>query len=442
MAVIAINAAMFFVEMSAGFWGGSQALKADALDFAGDTTTYALSLAVIGASLRVRSMAALIKGASLALMTLFVLTTTVAAAFGEASPAAPIMSGVGLAALAANVASVLILLRWRDGDSNIRSVWLCSRNDAIGNIGVIAAGGAVWITGSFWPDLIVAALLATLFLKSSAAITSQALKEINAATNRPANSHTPPLGHAFLTPLYDFAIRWLTRERYWHQAFIADIAPKRGEKIIDVGSGTGSLVVAIHAISPETTYIGIDPDEEAVRRARAKAARINTLAKFEVGYFSAGDPLFAEPPDKIVCSLVLHQVPVAEKYRIAREIFNSLKPGGSVHIADYGLQSGLQRKLFRMTVQALDGVENTQPNADGILPSVLSEAGFTDVVEAETISTLTGSISIFRASKPTKPKQGLKDETRDETNDTARNSGADICSAELGVSKTISGICD
>lgn len=190
IAVIVINAAMFLVEMSAGFLGSSQALKADALDFAGDTATYALSLAVIGAALRTRATAALIKGASLGLMALFVLTTTIMSAFGDATPAAPVMSGIGLLALAANVASVFILLRWRDGDSNVRSVWLCSRNDAIGNVGVIAAGGAVWLTGSFWPDLIVAALLASLFIKSSVAITSQALREINAATNRPAHLHS------------------------------------------------------------------------------------------------------------------------------------------------------------------------------------------------------------------------------------------------------------
>ena len=187
IAVIAINATMFLVEMSAGYLGSSQALKADALDFAGDTATYALSLAVIGAALRTRATAALIKGASLGLMALFALTTTVASAFGDASPAVPVMSGIGLLALAANAASVFILIRWRDGDSNVRSVWLCSRNDAIGNVAVIAAGGAVWLTGSFWPDLFVAALLASLFMKSSVSITSQALREINAATNRPAH---------------------------------------------------------------------------------------------------------------------------------------------------------------------------------------------------------------------------------------------------------------
>ena len=96
IAVIAINAVMFLVEMSAGYLGSSQALKADALDFAGDTATYALSLAVIGAALRTRATAALIKGASLGLMALFVLTTTVASAFGDASPVAPVMSGIGV----------------------------------------------------------------------------------------------------------------------------------------------------------------------------------------------------------------------------------------------------------------------------------------------------------------------------------------------------------
>ena len=183
IAVIAINAAMFLVEMSAGFLGSSQALKADALDFAGDTATYALSFAVIGAALRTRATAALIKGASLGLMALFVLTTTVASAFGDASPVAPVMSGIGFAALAANVASVFILLRWRDGDSNVRSVWLCSRNDAIGNVAVIAAGGAVWLTGSFWPDLIVAALLASLFARSACSIIAQSMKERRASLN-------------------------------------------------------------------------------------------------------------------------------------------------------------------------------------------------------------------------------------------------------------------
>ena len=186
LAVIAINATMFFVEISAGYWGDSQALKADALDFAGDTATYAISLAVIGMSLYVRTTAALIKGVSLGLMALFILTTTVMTAFSGADPKAPVMSGIGLLALAANVTSLMILMHWRDGDSNIRSVWLCSRNDAIGNVAVIGAGAAVWVTGTFWPDLIIAALLAGLFTKSAVSIVLQALEERRTAAALPA----------------------------------------------------------------------------------------------------------------------------------------------------------------------------------------------------------------------------------------------------------------
>ena len=190
VAVIAINAVMFVIEMSAGVSSGSQALKADALDFAGDTATYALSLMVIGASVRTRAFASLFKGASLALIAIAILGMTALRVLDGSPPEASTMGLVGFMALAANAASVLILLRWRDGDSNVRSVWLCSRNDAIGNIGVILAGGLVALTGSAWPDLVVAILLASLFLKSASAITLQATRELKAdrATRSPVAS--------------------------------------------------------------------------------------------------------------------------------------------------------------------------------------------------------------------------------------------------------------
>ncbi|MCR9224372.1 MAG: cation diffusion facilitator family transporter [Hyphomonas sp.] len=178
IAVIAINAVMFVVEMTAGITSGSQALKADALDFAGDTATYALSLMVIGASVKTRARASLVKGASLALIALTILVMTGLRVLSGAPPEAGTMGIVGFLALTANLASVFILLRWRDGDSNVRSVWLCSRNDAIGNAGVIAAGGLVAVTGAAWPDLVVATLLAGLFLKSAIAITAQASREL------------------------------------------------------------------------------------------------------------------------------------------------------------------------------------------------------------------------------------------------------------------------
>ncbi len=175
--VIAINGAMFLLEMSAGAFARSQALKADALDFLADTVTYGLSLAVIGTSLRLRAVAALLKGASLTLMALWVLGSTAYHSLILALPRAEVMGSIAILALAANAASVLLLMRYKNGDANIRSVWLCSRNDAIGNVVVMAAALGVWGSHAAWPDLLVAALMASLFLTSSAQILRQAWQE-------------------------------------------------------------------------------------------------------------------------------------------------------------------------------------------------------------------------------------------------------------------------
>lgn len=175
--VIAINGGMFLVEMTAGAVAGSRALQADALDFLGDTVTYAISLLVIGMSVRVRTNAAMLKGVSLAGMGLWVLAATFYQVFVLETPRAEVMGVIGVMALAANVVSVLVLLRFKDGDANVRSVWLCSRNDAIGNVAVLIAAGAVWLTATPWPDLIVAAIMASLFLWSALQIIRQSLQE-------------------------------------------------------------------------------------------------------------------------------------------------------------------------------------------------------------------------------------------------------------------------
>ncbi len=175
--VIAINAAMFAVEMTAGQFARSQALQADALDFFADAVTYGISLAVIGASLKTRSMAAAAKGVSLFLMGLWVFGSTIWRVFQGGVPEAPVMGVIGFLALAANVASVLLLMSYKDGDANVRSVWLCSRNDAIGNVIVMIAAVGVWGTDTAWPDLIVAGIMAGLFLSSSVQILSQSLAE-------------------------------------------------------------------------------------------------------------------------------------------------------------------------------------------------------------------------------------------------------------------------
>jgi Co/Zn/Cd efflux system component len=175
--VIAINAGMFAVEMGAGRMAGSQALKADALDFLGDALTYGISLAVIGASLSTRALAALAKGISLLLMGMWVFGSTLYHVFVLGVPQAEVMGVIGFMALAANVTSVLLLAAYKDGDANVRSVWLCSRNDAIGNVAVMIAALGVWGTATGWPDLIVAGIMAGLFLNSAWQILVQAIAE-------------------------------------------------------------------------------------------------------------------------------------------------------------------------------------------------------------------------------------------------------------------------
>ncbi|MGH6735350.1 MAG: cation transporter [Methyloceanibacter sp.] len=176
--VIAINAAMFLFEMGAGAIAGSRALQADALDFLGDTFTYGITLAVIGAPLRTRALAAFVKGVSLTLMGLWVFGATAYYVLVLEVPRAEVMGIVGFLALAANLTSVLILLRYKEGDANVRSVWVCSRNDAIGNIAVMIAALGVWGTASRWPDLIVAGIMAGIFVMSSLQILRRSVAEL------------------------------------------------------------------------------------------------------------------------------------------------------------------------------------------------------------------------------------------------------------------------
>lgn len=175
--IIAINAVMFFVEMGAGRLAQSQALQADALDFLGDALTYGISLAVIGASIQARTNAALFKGISLLAVGLWVFGSTIHRLFYSGVPEADIMGWIGFLALVANLVSVMLLMKYKDGDANVRSVWLCSRNDAIGNVAVMLAALGVWGTATMWPDLLVAFIMAALFLSSAYQVVTQALEE-------------------------------------------------------------------------------------------------------------------------------------------------------------------------------------------------------------------------------------------------------------------------
>lgn len=210
------------------------------------------------------------------------------------------------------------------------------------------------------------------------------------------SAYTPPLGIGD-TADYDRAIRRWTREMRWRSAMIELLAPRPGETIIDVGCGTGSFAVMLKAAAPGVRIIGIDPDEEALAIARAKGDAAGADIHCERGF--ARD-IGSRSADAVVSSLMFHQVPMAEKRAGLGAMHAALRPGGRLVIADYGRQWGLMRLLFRLTIQRLDGVADTQPNADGVLPELVRATGFDNVREAARIHTVTGTIALIAADRP------------------------------------------
>lgn len=178
-AALAINAAMFFIEIGAGFRAGSVSLLADAIDFFGDSANYAVTLAVLSMGITWRAWAAVLKAVSMLGFGLFILARTGWSLLQGTPPEALTMGLVGTLALLANVAVALMLYAFREGDANMRSVWLCSRNDAIGNLAVLAAALGVAGTGSAWPDLLVAAIMAGLAITGGVSVLRLARRELS-----------------------------------------------------------------------------------------------------------------------------------------------------------------------------------------------------------------------------------------------------------------------
>lgn len=212
---------------------------------------------------------------------------------------------------------------------------------------------------------------------------------------------TPALGHSWLSDVYDPAIALLTRERVWRRALVEALDPRAGERIVDVGCGTGSLAARIKERAPGSQVLGIDPDRDILDRARHKMRSLRVEVDFVEGFARDAARVTGDAgADKIVSSLVFHQLPLPEKRAGLAACLRALKPGGRLHIADYGLQrTTAMRALFRI-IQTLDGYADTQPNAEGVIPVLLAEVGFTGIEETTVFPTPTGSISLYRAVRP------------------------------------------
>ncbi len=178
--VLAINALLFLVEFAAGLIADSTSLMADSLDSLGDALVYAVSLYVLSRSDQWRAGAAMLKGVIMLGFGIAVTIALLARILSPVVPVAEMIGGFGLFALACNATCLYLLTRHRSDDLNMESVWLCSRNDIVANVGVLLAGAGVALTGSMWPDLVVGAIIAMLFLKSAWYVISKAWAEIRA----------------------------------------------------------------------------------------------------------------------------------------------------------------------------------------------------------------------------------------------------------------------
>ncbi|MEV4370727.1 methyltransferase domain-containing protein [Nonomuraea sp. NPDC049637] len=210
---------------------------------------------------------------------------------------------------------------------------------------------------------------------------------------------TPALGRLKFTRLYDPVVA-LTRERLWRSLVAMHVAPRPDETIVDVGCGTGSQAMLLHRLEPRARIVGVDPDPETLAQARRKSRASGTAPEWRLGMGDALTGLLGPgSADTAVSSLVLHQCPLAMKRAILASMHAVLRPGGKLVIADYGWQRTASMRLAFRVVQLADGVRDTQPNADGVLPALMTDAGFADVREAEVVRTVTGSISVYVAAR-------------------------------------------
>ncbi|MBK7003096.1 MAG: class I SAM-dependent methyltransferase [Rhodoferax sp.] len=211
-------------------------------------------------------------------------------------------------------------------------------------------------------------------------------------------NYVPALGYHWLTPYYDAVIGATTRERSFKLALIKQARFAPGHKVLDLASGTGTLAIWIKQHEPQAHVIGVDGDPSILSLATNKAQEARVSVQFDQA-MSYSLPYLDKQFDRAVSSLFFHHLSWADKERTARELFRVLKPGAELHVADWGsADNPLMRSMF-LLVQVLDGFKNTQDNVSGKLIPLFEDAGFIDVRQRQTFSTLVGTMALYSAAK-------------------------------------------
>jgi len=226
--------------------------------------------------------------------------------------------------------------------------------------------------------------------------------EFRGRPERPApadQSYVPALGYHWLTPLYDVVVRTTTRERRFKDALIGQACFTPGQRVLDLASGTGTLAIWIKQHEPLLDITGVDIDPAVIARATRKARTANVTVNFARA-LSHDLPYPAAHFDRVVSSLFFHHLNWQDKSRTAQELFRVLKPGGELHVADWGRPANVAMRGLFLMIQCLDGFGTTRDNAAGRLVSLFKGVGFVDVSERQTFSTIFGTLALYRAVKP------------------------------------------
>ena len=212
-------------------------------------------------------------------------------------------------------------------------------------------------------------------------------------------AYVPALAFRALTPLYDPLARWTLREDVWRTQLVAQMHLEAGQRVLDLGCGTATLALLIKQACPGATVLGVDGDSDILATARRKVSSAGAAIGL-IESMAWEPPLAPGSIDRVVSSLVLHHLSTADKHRTLAAARAVLRPGGELHLADWGEPHGLLERLAFLGIQLFDGFETTDDNARGLLMPFMWEAGFVDVEETHRVSTAVGPIALYRAVNP------------------------------------------